>query len=487
MQQMTPRERAEHYATVFPQYPRLRYDERWLDGVWVLGQDYRGSGFHGSYPPGYLKRIRAIFPNEFQGRVLHLCSGSLDKSVGGVRLELNLDRVPLPDVFGDAHHLPFPDGVFDLVVTDIPYTPADAKKYGTPMVNRATVMREAARVLKMGGHLIWLDIRKPMFSKKTLHWWGIIAVVRSTNHAYRATTFYQRRESFMSNARKRITAAAEKIADALATLLGVDEPGVHDAVEGQKKNTKVRETGTDDEDEKPVKRGRGRPPKVKDEDDEDEVPKKKGPKPPVEDEDDEDEDDDDATVPSDAKLEAMKRDELKALALKLKLDAAGKSRDDLVSMLQESRDAKKGKPGKAKAKDEDDEDDDEKPAKKAKKPAADDDDDEDEKPAKKSKKADKDEDAVDPPDEDDYPKTKVMKADIEAFIKLNKQLLRDNGFLGGKAKKGIQPVEHTYDEVMADIDLIKETWADNVWPEIQNGNWKKMKAEADAMDEDDDE
>jgi SAM-dependent methyltransferase len=190
---MTPRERAEHYAQVFPQYPRLRYDDRWLDGVWLTGQDYRGSGLHGSYPPKYLDRIRAIFPDEWAGTVLHLCSGSLDKSVGGVRVELSLDRLPVPDVYGDAECLPFADQSFDLILADIPYTAQDAKKYNTEMVNRTTVIREATRVLKVGGHLVWLDIRQPMFRKSELHWWGVISLVISTNHLYRAATFYQRK------------------------------------------------------------------------------------------------------------------------------------------------------------------------------------------------------------------------------------------------------------------------------------------------------
>jgi SAM-dependent methyltransferase len=191
---MTPKERAESYSRAFPKYPPLRYDNRWLDGFWVLGQDYRGSGFHGSFPPGFLKRIRAIFPEEFEGRVLHLFSGSLDASAGGIRIDVSLDRNPPPNIYGDAQRLPFKDGTFDLIVADPPYYPADAKKYGTPMINRRTVLVEAARVLRPGGHLIWLDARSPMFSKRVFHWWGVIGIARSTNHIYRAVTFYKRRK-----------------------------------------------------------------------------------------------------------------------------------------------------------------------------------------------------------------------------------------------------------------------------------------------------
>lgn len=505
---MTPRERAEHYAKVFPKYPKLRYDSRWLDGVWVLGQDYRGSGLYGSYPPGYLKRLRAIFPEEFEGRVLHLCSGSLDKSVGGIRLELNLERQPPPDVYGDAHYLPFPAETFDLIVTDIPYSPADAKKYGTPMVNRASVMREAARVLKIGGHLIWLDIRKPMFRKSLLHWWGIIGIVRSTNHMYRGVTFYERRGQSMANVKAKIKAAAEKMVEVFAILLGEDEATVAEALKSQKKNTKVRETGGDDEDEEPAPKAKKKGPKPPvdddDEDDEEETPKKKS-KAAAKDEDsddDDDEDDDDeagASIPSDAKLGTLDRGDLKKLAVANGLEAAGKNRDDLMALLQEKRDGGKKAKGKkaAAADDEDDDDEEEAPKKKSSKAKSksddDDEDDEDEKPAKKKKAkvkdedSDDDEDEVEPPSEDDYPKLKVMKADLEAFFKLNKDVLKAKGFFGGKVKKGVEKAERTYDEVMGDADFIKEDWRDNVWPEVVAKNWTKMKAEADAMDDEDDD
>jgi hypothetical protein len=182
----------------------------------------------------------------------------------------------------------------------------------------------------------------------------------------------------------------------------------------------------------------------------------------------------------------MDRAALKVLAGKLGIDPAGKSRDDLVSALQAKRDkGAKGKTSEAAA-DADDEDD-EPVTKKSKKPAVDEDDEDDE-PKAKSKKAaavEADDEEPEPPGEDDYPKVKVMKSDLEAFFRLNKQLLKDAGFFGGKPKKGVEKAPNTYDEIMGDTDLIKSAWADNVWPEIQSGNWKKMKAEADALEDDD--
>lgn len=158
-----------------------------------------------------------------------------------------------------------------------------------------------------------------------------------------------------------------------------------------------------------------------------------------------------------------------------------------------ARGRKKKAPRKKKPADEDDdedEDEDEKSAKKKKKAAAaDDDDEEEDEPKKKKKPAADDDDEDDKPGADDYPeKYSTMKADLEVFFKVNKPMLKDMGFFGGKPKKGAQKAEATYDEVMADKALIKEAWADNVWPLMQAKTWKKTKAAAAEMeDEDDDE
>jgi hypothetical protein len=313
----------------------------------------------------------------------------------------------------------------------------------------------------------------------------------------------------MASVKARIKSAMEKFVAGMAILIGEDEATVSEALAAQISNTKVRE-GKDDETEPAPKRGRGRPPGSKnkaadDDDDEDEKPVKKGPKPPAKDEDDDedekpkskktaaadDDEDDDETpaIPSDVKLEAMERKALKTLAAAHDIEWEGKNREDLTKLLQEKRDGGKGKT-KAKAKVEADDDDDEDEAPKAKakskKPAADDDD-EDEAPKKKRAKAAEAEDEVEEPDEDDYPKVKIQKSDLEAFFKLNKQPLKDAGFFGGKPKKGVAPMEHTYAEIMGDVDLIKEAWKDNVWPEVSAGTWDKMKASAEDVDDEDDD
>ena len=52
-------------------------DDGRVVGAWIMGNDYRvKSSFYGGYPAGYLKRVKALFPDK--GRVLHLFSGKVD-------------------------------------------------------------------------------------------------------------------------------------------------------------------------------------------------------------------------------------------------------------------------------------------------------------------------------------------------------------------------------------------------------------------------
>jgi SAM-dependent methyltransferase len=193
---ITPRDRAAHYAATFPSFPPLRADDRWIDGSWVLGNNYATyNAVYGSYPPAYLKRVAALFPelsHTPRPRVLHLFSGSLtpEATIPGVRVDLRPSMTP--DVVGDAHALPFMTAAFDLVLADPPYSDADAVRYDTPMPSRLKVMREAARVLKPGGHLVWLDCTMPQFSKALFQWYGAIGIWRSTNHRIRGCMLFQR-------------------------------------------------------------------------------------------------------------------------------------------------------------------------------------------------------------------------------------------------------------------------------------------------------
>ena len=190
---MTLRDRAMAYCRAFPQYPPLRADDRWIDGMWFTGNNYKGSGYHGAYPPQYLKRIMSLFPDKTESReILHLFSGSLPK---GDYITCDLNPENDPDIICSAEELSSVTGFvgrFDLILADPPYSDEDANKYGYPMVNRNKVVSECSKILKVGGHLVWLDQVLPMYRKAEIIHCGAIGMVRSTNHRFRVVSIFEK-------------------------------------------------------------------------------------------------------------------------------------------------------------------------------------------------------------------------------------------------------------------------------------------------------
>jgi hypothetical protein len=104
---LTMRERAEAYRHADPKYRPLDVIEtsegERVEGLWVMGNNYRGSGYHGAFPPGFMRRIRAMFP-DFQ-KTVHLFSGSLPPDPNTIRIDMN--PANNPDICADAHDLGF--------------------------------------------------------------------------------------------------------------------------------------------------------------------------------------------------------------------------------------------------------------------------------------------------------------------------------------------------------------------------------------------
>src|SRR6185503_9783400 len=88
-------ERIDFYVdtTGFPRSLFIGEDGR-VVGTWIMGNDYRvKSEYYGGYPAGYLKRIRALFPDKC--RVLHLFSGKVDTTtLPGDTVDINPSLKP---------------------------------------------------------------------------------------------------------------------------------------------------------------------------------------------------------------------------------------------------------------------------------------------------------------------------------------------------------------------------------------------------------
>ncbi len=188
---MTLQQRIDSYVdlTKFPRSLFVGEDNR-IVGTWIMGNNYTArQDFYGSYPYGYLRRVRALFPDKLN--VLHLFSGKVDlKAMPGKTVDINAKNKP--DFVDDAQTLlRVPLNKFDLVCADPPYSIEDAVRYQTTMIKRNLVMRALARV-KPGTHIVWLDQVLPMYRKSDFAIIGLIGMVKSTNHRFRVVTIFER-------------------------------------------------------------------------------------------------------------------------------------------------------------------------------------------------------------------------------------------------------------------------------------------------------
>jgi hypothetical protein len=208
-------QRIDNYvkATRFPRSLFVSEDGR-IVGTWIMGNDYRvQTGYYGGYPAGYLRRIRALFPDK--RRVLHIFSGKVDlEALPGDTVDTNPDLHPT--FVDDAQSLAkVPLEQYDLILADPPYSIEDAERYQTTMVKRNTVMRALQRAAA-GTHIVWLDQVLPMYRKDAFAVDAVIGMVKSTNHRFRVVTVFRRlseAESASLRCERSTKTATERIAE----------------------------------------------------------------------------------------------------------------------------------------------------------------------------------------------------------------------------------------------------------------------------------
>ena len=190
---MTLAERIDSYNARMP-YPQslfLAGDGR-IVGTWIMGNNYRAtSDVYGSYPHGYLKRVKALFPDK--ASALHLFSGLVDRTAWpGDTLDIRPEVNPtyVCDAQQSLHGVPLDS--YDIVLADPPYSVEDAERYRTTMIKRNRIMRRLAECCKPGTHVVWLDQVLPMYRKTEWSVVGVIGMVRSTNHRFRVITIFER-------------------------------------------------------------------------------------------------------------------------------------------------------------------------------------------------------------------------------------------------------------------------------------------------------
>jgi len=195
----TMADRAEAFRLKFPKYeaawPRVVREagRDVLYAIWVTGADYRNkSGYYGAYPPRFLSYLMALFPGLLSAPV-HVFSGSLPPSPDYIRVDVNPELKP--DICCNVYDLPAAWGETrkcELQIADPPYSAEDAKRYGTPMVNRARAVAALSEIAQPGGHLAWLDVQWPLHTKRQWVTVGRILVQGSTMHRARVCSLFER-------------------------------------------------------------------------------------------------------------------------------------------------------------------------------------------------------------------------------------------------------------------------------------------------------
>lgn len=180
----------ENVNRTFPKYPVTIEDKGWVYGVWYCGTSWNKVRLHGQYPPTFLKRALALFPDA--ENILHAPSGTLSGE-HGVTLDMIRDDVRQPDYIGDCADMPFPDETFDLILSDPPYTKEDSKIYGCPPFPMGRFIKECRRTLKPGGYLGMLHTYYPSYRRQEFHLKGLIAVVTGFSRATRMFSIFEKR------------------------------------------------------------------------------------------------------------------------------------------------------------------------------------------------------------------------------------------------------------------------------------------------------
>jgi len=189
---MTLQDRIDNYVRVtkFPRSLFVSEDGR-IVGTWIMGNSYKvRTGLYGGYPDGFLKRVKALFPDKW--RVLHLFSGNTDTAIlpgktVDIKPEFN------PDYVDDAQTLEnVPLEEFDLALADPPYSVEDAEHYQTTMVKRNKVMQALGARMTPGAHVAWLDQVLPIYRRDQFAIEAVIGIVKSTNHRFRVLTIFKR-------------------------------------------------------------------------------------------------------------------------------------------------------------------------------------------------------------------------------------------------------------------------------------------------------
>jgi len=143
----------------------------------------------GGYPLKFVEWALDEMDCNDPAQVLHLCSGSM---VTGVTVDIRPETTP--DIVADCRDVPLPDGSFDFVMADPPYSAEYAENlYGTGHAYPTPyqVTREAMRLLRPGGKFGLMHTQVPTI-RKPVRILGVYGITMGCGYAIRAWTLMEK-------------------------------------------------------------------------------------------------------------------------------------------------------------------------------------------------------------------------------------------------------------------------------------------------------
>jgi SAM-dependent methyltransferase len=169
-------------------------DKGWAYGVWYCGTSFTKVKLYGQYPPTFMKRALALFPDAKD--ILHAPSGQLqDLPAGHVTMDMYSDDVRKPMFQGNVDNMPFADESFDLILSDPPYSEEDSRLYGCAKFPEKKFMAECRRVLRPDGYMGFLAYHYPSYRRQDWQLKGLFAVVTGFSRRTRMFSVFQKTKS----------------------------------------------------------------------------------------------------------------------------------------------------------------------------------------------------------------------------------------------------------------------------------------------------
>jgi hypothetical protein len=157
--------------------------------------------YPGGFPLHFEKKLVKLLGNP--SPILHPFGGMAEF---GLRIDLRITH-PLqerfgsnvkwraPDIQADAHHLPFRDKVFGLVILDPPYSEDESRSlYGTGKATYSQYVKESVRVCKPGGFVASYNVTITPRPEDTVFRLRILLATRVW-HRLRACCVFQKASS----------------------------------------------------------------------------------------------------------------------------------------------------------------------------------------------------------------------------------------------------------------------------------------------------